>query len=51
MPGTENYLQTDKHNNNNNNLLLLTSNVDTSFSGTNYVINKAGGSSIGEIED
>jgi len=52
MPGIENYLKTDKHNDNNNNtLLLLTSNVDTSFSVTNYVTDKAGGSSIGEIQD
>ena len=53
MPGIENYLKTDKHNNNNNNntLLPLTSNVDTSFSVTNYVTDKAGGSSTGEIQD
>jgi hypothetical protein len=41
MLGIENYLKTDKHNN--STLLLLTSNVDTSFSVTNYVINQTGG--------
>jgi hypothetical protein len=49
MPGIENCFKTDKPNN--NTLLLLTSNVDTSFSVTNYVINQTGGSSIREIQD
>ena len=50
MSGIENSLKTDKHNNNNT-LLLLTSYVDTSFLVTNYVTDKTGGSSIGEIQD